>query len=155
MSTRPLLIAICTHNPRPEPLVRTLVSLRNQTLSRDLWALRLFDNASTNGVPAGMDLSWHPDARLIPAPKLGVAHARRLVFDHAAEIGAKMILFVDDDNLLDPDYLETGLGIGHADSRLGCWGGQMIGEYGAPAPEWLGRFEKYLAVSPGGAGRGL
>jgi glycosyltransferase involved in cell wall biosynthesis len=121
--------------------------LRNQTLSRDLWALRLFDNASTNGVPAGMDLSWHPDARVIPAPKLGVTHARRLAFAHAAEIGAEVILFVDDDNLLDPDYLETGLGIGHADPRLGCWGGQMVGEYGAPAPDWLGRFEKYLAVS--------
>ena len=64
-----------------------------------------------------------------------------------------LLLFVDDDNLLAPDYLATGLALADADPRLACWGGQLLPEYEVPPPEWFGPFARYLAVFPLAADR--
>jgi hypothetical protein len=58
------------------------------------------------------------------------------------------MLFVDDDNVLASDYLETGLAIGEREPLLGCWGGQLVGRFSVPPPDWITPFLKYIAVFP-------
>jgi len=129
-------VIICTHNPRPHYLRRVLGALRAQTLPLDQWELLLIDNASERPLTAtDWGLSWHPRARHVREEDLGLAPARLRGIREAA---AEMLVFVDDDNLLAPDYLEQALRIKREWPMLGVWGsGVTIPEFEAqPADEW-------------------
>ncbi len=62
--------------------------------------------------------------------------------------GAKIVLFVDDDNILAPDYLARGLELATAWPQLGCWGGQLLPRYETAPPAWIKNYLNYLAVTP-------
>jgi glycosyltransferase involved in cell wall biosynthesis len=143
---RPLLVAVCTHNPNPEFLSETLDALAQQTLAQEDWDLLLVDNASTTATAREADLSWHPRARCISEPEPGLTAARRRVIQVAIEAKVQTILFVDDDNILAPNFLERGLALGAEYPRLGCWGGQLIPRFEQMPPEWLVPLKKYLAL---------
>src|SRR5882672_7306824 len=97
-------VIICTHNPRPHYLVRALNALRAQTLSFDRWEFLLVDNASKEPVAETYDISWHPNARHVLEQELGLAPARRRGMREAT---CDLFIFVDDDNVLDPEYLSV------------------------------------------------
>jgi glycosyltransferase involved in cell wall biosynthesis len=143
-----LTVIICTYNPRREAVEATLAALQAQTLDLSRWELLIIDNASTNGVPATLNLSWHPHARQIVEPTLGMAVARNRAFAEVLRGENRVMLFVDDDNLLAPDFLATGLALGTQDPRLGCWGGQLLPRYEVNPPDWFQPFQKYLAIFP-------
>jgi len=143
-----LTVIICTYNPRREVIDATLSALREQTLEFARWELLIIDNASTNGVPATLDLSWHPHARRVLEPTLGIAAARHRAFEEVLGGEGRVLLFVDDDTLLAPDYLATGLALIASVPRLGCWGGQLIPRYEVAPPDWFPPFQKYLAIFP-------
>ena len=126
-------VILCTHNPRADYLDRVLVGLRRQTLSFQHWELVLIDNASKEKVADRFDIGWHPNGRQVREDELGLTQAR---LRGSSEAVAELLLFVDDDNILDPDYLEQSLWIGREYPFLGTWGGQCIPEYEVePAPE--------------------
>src|ERR1700712_4380781 len=114
-----LTVIICTHNPRREFLQETLGALRGQTIPLTRWDLVVVDNGSTDPLASWLDLSWHPHTRIVREEQLGVAHARHRAFSEAKATGADTILFVDDDNVLNPDYLERGLELVAAWPQLG------------------------------------
>jgi hypothetical protein len=138
-----LSVIICTHNPREEFLRRTLESLRGQTLPPAQWELLLIDNASTVPLAGRVDLSWQPHARHLSETKLGKLNAWQLGMREAR---ADILLFVDDDNVLAPDYLEQALGVGEQWPFVGAWGGSVIPEYEVPLPAWVGEEEWRLTV---------
>src|SRR5262245_7670464 len=72
----PVSVVICTHNPRSDYLQRCLVALDRQTLSKDFWELIIVDNASTPEMAPPKALAWHPRARFVSEPKLGLTPAR-------------------------------------------------------------------------------
>jgi glycosyltransferase involved in cell wall biosynthesis len=130
-----LSVIICTHNPSEEYLRRTLAALQRQTLPIIDWELLLIDNASQNHLSARIDLAWHPQARHWQEPKLGKLNAWRLGMREAQ---AAVQVFVDDDNVLAPNYLEHALSVGEQWPFVGVWGGSVIPEYEAPVPNWVG-----------------
>lgn len=148
-----LLVVICTHNPRQEYLRETVSALRAQTLPIADWSLLVVDNASIQPVENWLDFSWHPSARIVREATLGTAHARHHALREARASGADMVLFVDDDNILAPDYLEQGMELSAAWPQLGCWGGQLLPRYEILPPAWIENFLKYLAVTPLSADR--
>lgn len=148
MSKASLLIALCTHNPRPEFIAETLASLRAQDLPTTGWDLLVVDNASSPPLSGRLDLSWHPSARIVREERLGIAPARVCALREFTAGSADLLLFIDDDNLLAPDYLRVGLAIAAREPRLGCWGGQLLPRFLAPPPDWIGPFLKYLAIFP-------
>src|SRR5437763_8595738 len=101
-------VIICSHNPRSDYLDRVLKALNAQTVSVNAWELLLIDNASDGLLSSEVDLTWHPHARHVREEQLGVSFARRRGIEEAK---ADILVFVDDDNILDPDYLEVGLRI--------------------------------------------
>lgn len=129
-----ITVIICTYNPRRDYLERTLESLRAQSLPREQWELLLIDNHSAPPLAGGWDLSWHPSARIIREERPGLTHARHRGF---AEAAAPLIVFSDDDNILDPDYLAEALRIAQADEGLGIFGGKSLPEYDEPPPDWF------------------
>ena len=132
-------VIICTHNPREDYLARVLDALHAQTLPLADWELLLADNASEKPLARRIDLSWHPNARHLREEKTGLTHAR---LHGIAESRGELLVFVDDDNVLKLDYLETCLKISADYSQLGAWSGSCIPEFEVePPPElrpWLG-----------------
>jgi glycosyltransferase involved in cell wall biosynthesis len=131
-------VIICTHNPRLEYLSRTLEALHAQTLTLAYWELLLIDNASDEQLACRTDLSWHPQGRHIREEELGLTPAR---LRGIAEAKGDLLVFVDDDNLLRRDYLETASRISLDFPYLGAFGGSIEGEFEVePNP----RFESLL-----------
>jgi glycosyltransferase involved in cell wall biosynthesis len=118
-----LTVILCTHNPRVDYLQRTLGGLKNQTLEFGCWELLLIDNACTKPLAASWDLSWHPNARHIREEKLGLTNARIRGIN---ESNGDLIVYVDDDNLLDINYLKNALELMNIYTNLGCIGSADI-----------------------------
>jgi glycosyltransferase involved in cell wall biosynthesis len=113
-------VIICTHNPRPHYLHRVLGALRIQTLPLEQWELLLIDNASNEPLTSNSwDISWHPHARLLREDKLGLALARLRGMQEAI---SDLLVFVDDDNVLERDYLSEAIRIKRDWPQLGVWG---------------------------------
>ena len=128
-----LSVVLPTHNPNPDLLSRTLKALRLQTLPVHEWELVVVDNASS--FPLSTDLvSWHPHGRVVSEAQLGLTYAR--LCGIAAAKGP-LLVWVDDDNVLDEGYLEAALVSFSANPRLGAAGGPSLPCYITPPPEWF------------------
>jgi glycosyltransferase involved in cell wall biosynthesis len=138
-----LSVIICTHNPRANYLQRTLAALQSQTLPLDRWELLLIDNASQPPVADKLDLAWHPHARHLREDKVGKLNAWLLGIK---ESNAEVLIFVDDDNVLAADYLETALVVAGDWPFVGTWGGSIIPEFESPLPSWCGAEVWRLAI---------
>ena len=87
--------------------------------------------------PVHLDLSWHPHARVVREERVGLTAARLRGF---AETKGELIVLVDDDNVLDADYLKEAVKIAGEFPFLGSWSGQAILKFEDPAlqpPEML------------------
>jgi glycosyltransferase involved in cell wall biosynthesis len=137
-------VVICTRNPRSDYFARVLDSLGNQTLSADRWELLIVDNASSVPVARSCHISAHPRMRCVIEREVGVAAARRRGIREAA---ADLMVFVDDDNVLDETYLSGAVKIKREWPFLGVWGsGSIQGDYEVEPPEHLERYLPILAV---------
>ena len=117
-------VIICTHNPRMDYLDRVLGSLRGQTLSLDRWELVFVDNASTQA-PV-INLEWQSLSRIVREEELGVTQAR---LTGIRESKGELVVFVDDDNVLKPNYLENAIRIASTWPQLGSWSGRVVPEF--------------------------
>jgi Glycosyl transferase family 2 len=143
MASIALSIVICTHNPQPDYFGRTLAGLWAQTLPLDAWELLIIDNASAPEWTPHPDLSWHPNSRLLNESKIGLTHARLRGIQEAS---GQLLVFVDDDNVLDQDYLEIAQWVAEQKPFLGSWSGQCRPEFEEPPPEWTRRYWGNLVI---------
>lgn len=135
-------VVLCTHNPHAGRLARTLDALRAQTLPQSEWSLCIVDNASVPPLSDAL-IAGFGNPRIVVERELGLTPAR---LRGARETTAPLIAFVDDDNVLDPRYLEAAVAAFAADPQLGAAGGRNIAEHEAPPPPWIADFYAILAV---------
>ena len=138
-----LSVVICTHDPNPAYLDRVLEGLRAQTLRADAWELLVVDNLSEDPLACRLDLSWRPCACIVREETLGLTPARLRGIREAA---GELLVFVDDDNVLDPDYLATALDVAREKPFLGAWSGQCAPRFEAPPPDWMRPYWGQLAL---------
>lgn len=124
-------------------LQKTLAALREQTLSKSEWELILVDNASKKPLSSKWNLSWHPRSRIVREEKLGLTAAR---LTGIAEAAGEILVFVDDDNVLAPDYLAKALQILATHPFLGAIGGRIDPVYESECPAWFKPYQRILAV---------
>jgi glycosyltransferase involved in cell wall biosynthesis len=103
----------------------------------------LIDNASDEAIVDRVDLSCHPNARYIREAALGLTHARVRGIN---ESRGNLLIFVDDDNVLDNDYLERAVQIAADCTQIGAFGGSVKAEFEASPPNWVTPFISGLAV---------
>jgi glycosyltransferase involved in cell wall biosynthesis/lysophospholipase L1-like esterase len=135
-------VVICTRNPRPEVFARVLRCLATQTLPGDRWEAIVVDNGSRPrlAVAANAGLA---NVRAVVEPVMGLVHAR---IRGIREATGDLLVFVDDDNLLDADYLEQAARIAGEFPRIGAFGGRISPEFEAEEPAWLRPFRGHLAI---------
>jgi glycosyltransferase involved in cell wall biosynthesis len=135
-------VIICTHNPRPEYLRRVLDALAAQTLNKDEWELLLIDNANKVPLEESWGLSWHPRARHCREDELGLTPAR---LRGIRETCSDILVYVDDDNVLAPDFLQSARTLLLEHSHLGAIGAGIIKmEFAAQPPPELVPYLGYI-----------
>jgi glycosyltransferase involved in cell wall biosynthesis len=137
-------VIICAHNPRPDYFAQVLDGLRNQTLPLDKWELLIVDNASRLPLALSWDISWHPNAHHVLENELGLSWARQQGIEEAR---GDLIIFVDDDNVLDETYLAEAIKIKQEWPSLGVWGSGCIrGDLEIELPESLQKHRSWLPL---------
>lgn len=136
-------VIICTHNPRADYLARAIEGLKSQTLAFEEWEWLLIDNASDPEKKPEVNLSWHPRSRLIVEAELGLTPAR---LRGIREARGDLLVFVDDDNILDAHFLSTATRIANEKPFLGSWSGQCQPVFEAPPPNWTRRYWGNLVI---------
>jgi glycosyltransferase involved in cell wall biosynthesis len=138
-----LSVVICTHNPRSDYFRRCVDALRGQTLPPDRWELVVVDNQSDEPVADRVDLSWRSAVRIVREERLGLTPAR---LRGIRETTGELLLFVDDDNVLDADFLETALRVSKEKPFLGSWSGQCRPGFEERPPEWTRSYWGNLVI---------
>lgn len=143
MISPPISVVTCTHNPNPRYYQRVLDALRAQTLAGDQWEYLVIDNRSRQPVADAFDFTWAPGVRVVREEILGLTPAR---LRGIKEARGDVLVFVDDDNILDPDFLEEALRMSRERPHLGAWSGQCRGGFETSPPEWTRRYWGNLVI---------
>jgi glycosyltransferase involved in cell wall biosynthesis len=100
-----------------------LASLREQTLTAEQWEFLVVDNRSKQPLAEIWDISWHPRGRHIREDELGLTAAR---LRGIRESSGGLLVFVDDDNVLAPDFLDRAKAISARCPVLGAFGAGIL-----------------------------
>jgi glycosyltransferase involved in cell wall biosynthesis len=140
-------VIICCYNSRSR-LLKTLEHLAAQKLRSDiLWEIILVDNNSTDGTSEFAKSFWNvKNIPLILTTELnpGLTHARQKGIETA---NYDYVCFVDDDNGLNSNYLQTAYAILENDPLLAACGGPTEAVLESPAPAWwIPKYQLFCAV---------
>lgn len=139
-----LSVVVVTYNTRPDLLSWALDSVEAQTMPKSQFEVVVVDNNSSPPLTEAELLAGRSfRLRLIRETRQGNTFARCAGI---AAASASLIVFVDDDNHLDPDYLETGYRIALSEPELGAFGGISRGTFEAPTAEWKKKLLPFLGV---------
>lgn len=135
-------VIICTRNPDPTRLDRVLRGLDAQQLTDGEWDLLVVDNGSQEPVALP---GWFSPARgrVIREPKAGLFYARIAAINASH---SQLLVFIDDDTVPSPGFLQAMQSAFSSDSRLVAAGPRIIPEFASPPPAWLPEFTWALAL---------
>lgn len=142
-----LSVVIATYN-RAEGLARTLGSLSEQTLDRDLWEVVVVNNNSSDDTEPRF-LAWQSASpgivsRIVFEPNQGLSHARNRGI---AEARGEYIVIIDDDELASAKFCQTYYDFFRAHPSISAAGGRMIPFYEYPVPQWLTPYTEHPLAS--------
>jgi glycosyltransferase involved in cell wall biosynthesis len=143
-------VVVCCHNSAGV-LPQTLAHLANQVVDPSVtWEVIVVDNASTDGTA---DLARHQEGfarrlvRVVAEPKLGLAYARARGIEEAR---GEVISFVDDDNWLCREWVQTVYDVMTAHPEVGALGGIVEPEFETARPAWFAPVAYLYATGPEG-----
>ena len=136
-------IIICAHNSR-KVIRDTLISLANQEVDFPV-ELIFVDNASSDGTAKYVEQIWQTleapfPLHLLVEKRPGQSFAVSKGFQ---ETKYELIVFVDDDNRLQNNYIKNAFQLFIERPRLGVAGGVLEPEFEVDPPFW---FEEYKAL---------
>jgi GT2 family glycosyltransferase len=103
----------------------------------------IVDNASQELGDGTWGFAGIKNAKIVREERLGLTHARVRGFGEAK---GEIVVMVDDDNLLRPDYLERAVEILGKNPLLGAIGGKALPGYETEPPEWLKEISSGLGL---------
>jgi GT2 family glycosyltransferase len=134
-------VVICTYN-RASNLEDVLAALSAQRVDPDIeWSVLVVDNASTdhtaNVVGAHRVRQVLPGLRRVLESEQGLTPARRR---GVRETSAPWIAFVDDDNLVEPEWLQAIAEAIRSHPQAGAIGGRVVLDWEQPPPDFIKSF---------------
>lgn len=134
---------ICTHNPKLQLLERAVTALQAQDFPLSEYEFIIIDNGSNHPIPESL-VAWHPRGKIMREDELGLTHAR---LRGIRESLGNLIVFVDDDNVLEPDYLRVAVETAALHPTIGAFAGSAKPEFEVPPPSSILPYIEYLACS--------
>lgn len=134
-----ITIIIPTYNPNIIRLNRTIQGIINQSVTN--WECIIINNNSTQLFET--EIIKHPQLKVVQQPKQGLTYARLKGFEEAK---GDIIIMVDDDNVLEKNYLKHCLDIFEQHPNLGAIGGNISPEFETIPPQWTEEFWGKLAI---------
>ncbi|MGR6086947.1 MAG: glycosyltransferase [Arcticibacter sp.] len=116
-------LILCTHNPFVPVLAKCINAIRDLSISHELIEFIIVDNGSDNKFENQMDLNFPFRFKFVRESRLGLTNAR---ITGIQESSGDLLVFVDDDNFLDSNYLKNVLSIHQSNKLLGCFGSSKI-----------------------------
>ncbi len=148
-------IVICCHNSAQE-LPKTLEHLALQKVTDELlWEVLIIDNASKDDTANIAHACW-PESSLAPLrvvhePRLGLINAR---YRALAEAKYEVISFIDDDNWVCSNWVQTASLVMSQHPEVGACGGNNLPEFDEEKPAWFDLSPRSYAVGPQGPEEG-
>lgn len=122
----------------------TLSALRQLIVDSDLVELIIVDNASQDKFDNHVDLNFPFTFKLVREANLGLTKAR---IKGIRESSGELLVFVDDDNVLDSNYLSAALNIYRSNYNIGCFGScKILPIYEMEPHEDILKHTEYLAL---------
>jgi len=148
-------LIICCHNS-VDKLPPTIKHVNNLAVSNSIpWELIVVDNASTDGTSETADklisVELKNRARIVSENAMGLRHAR---LKGIAESQYEYICFIDDDNWICSDWVNTVYEIMTDHPDVGACGGIGIASFESQPPPWFEQYEGCYAVGPQGDSTG-
>lgn len=138
-------VAIPTYN-RADLLRQTLSGLVRQQFPAWTFEILVIDNNSADHTRAVVDefAEYNPAPRYLIEPLQGLDHARNRAI---AEARGDIIVFGDDDILVQPDWLARICMplLADTEQRIGAVGGEVIPVFPDGLPDWIGEWHAPLA----------
>lgn len=133
-------VVVCTYR-RSRQLAETLGSIARQTLDRARFEVVVVNNdpaVDLDDLVDGLRQEAFPErpdhVRLVLCPFKGLSHARNAGI---AEARGRVLCFIDDDAVAEPDWLARTLEAYADDCEVGVVGGRILLRPPEPAPPWL------------------
>ena len=143
-----LSLIIPTHN-RSERLIAALESVIRQDLPAADWECVIVSNNSTDDTVArfGDFAARYPglNLRLVTEDGPGVSYARNRGI---AETSAPLLVFIDDDERINPGFLRAYADFFDAHPDAVVAGGRIIAEYVTGRPAWLSKYTEMPIANP-------
>jgi glycosyltransferase involved in cell wall biosynthesis len=143
-------VVICSYNSehRIKDVLGCLLAQKNT--DGFAWEVIMVDNASADNTVETARQSWHH-----PRVPLHIFHEPRQGQSYATRTGIKkakydIILMVDDDNYISPNYVSRAYIIMETHPEVGIAGGRGIGVFEKEPPAWFGNIEQAFAIGPQG-----
>lgn len=139
-----ITVAIATYN-RAELLRQTLVGMTQQNYPRDQFEIVVIDNNSRDATPAVVNsfASANPAPQYVHESQQGLEHARNRAI---AEARGEIIVFADDDILVERDWLTelTAPFAADTNGKIGAVGGEVIPVFPDGLPPWVAEWHSPL-----------
>lgn len=141
-------VAIPTYN-RADFLRQTLAGIAAQQFPRDHFEVLVIDNNSRDHTCAVVAefAAAQPAPRYVPEPQQGLDYARNRAI---AEARGEIVLFGDDDILVQPDWLAQMVVplLADAERKIGAVGGEVIPVFPDGLPDWVREWHAPLRFRP-------
>ncbi len=142
-----LSVIICTYN-RADCVLDAIHSLIWQSLPREAYEILLVNNNSTDETDSLCREigAAYPDLRYryIIEGRQGLSHARNRGINEAA---GEIIVFIDDDAVAEPDYLEMISRFFEQTPQAAAAGGRIYPNFESRRPRWMSHFLLSLTSS--------
>ncbi len=145
-------VCICTHFPKKSTFALVLRALGEQTLSKKKYQVVIIDNANSPAIsfdeaPFSILKEMGVDSKIIREPRIGIAAARIRALN---ETQGETLVFVDDDNVLEKNFLKKAQEILDENSDVGCFSGKVFLHKNVAVPKWAEPLLGSLAIKDEG-----
>jgi glycosyltransferase involved in cell wall biosynthesis len=142
-------IVICAYNAAKR-LPETIRHLALQLVRPGIcWEVIVIDNGSTDGTAGVSKTEWEKYGAPVP---LIIEYLEKPGLNGARELGISIakyeyVILCDDDNWLNPSYVEIAYGVMNGNSKIGVLGGHGRLVYESDPPLWLSESRLFAAGS--------
>jgi glycosyltransferase involved in cell wall biosynthesis len=147
-------VIICCYNSSTR-IIETLTNLKNQEVPTHInWEIILVDNASNDDTSLVATNFWQNCVipfKIVFEPTAGLSYAREKGIKEAKY---EYLLFCDDDNWLDLNYVSRVFELMYRNKHIGALGGLGIPEFEVEADEWVKAYQGIYATGPQGVSNG-